>query len=132
MGIDFLLVFASGKFTRKARYRDASAKRMAYGDHMHLQLPNTLILPTEAEIASKQEIRPGVKGEELDRLVLNRPGRKVKFYFRNNSYKRCYSDLSVEQVKSLFTALQSISKSGNLVFDDDVYLISPKTKRLVK
>jgi hypothetical protein len=99
---------------------------------MHLQLPHTLILPTEAEVASEQAIRPEAKGVELDRLVLNRPGRKVKFYFRNNRYKRCYSDLSAEQVKSLFTALQSISKSGNLVFDNDVYLISPKTKRLVK
>ncbi len=56
---------------------------------MHLQLPNTVILPTEAGVASAQEILPGDKGVELDRLVLDRPGRKVKFYFRQNRCKRC-------------------------------------------
>ncbi|HEX4139124.1 MAG TPA: hypothetical protein VHY09_02175 [Candidatus Methylacidiphilales bacterium] len=98
---------------------------------MHLQLPNTLILPTEAEVASAQEILPGAKGVELDRLVLNRPGRKVKFYFRNNRCKRCYSDLSAEQVKTLFSAIQKIGKSGSLVFDHDVYLVSPATKKFI-
>jgi len=102
---------------------------------MHLQLPNTLILPTEAEVASAQEILPEAveaKGVELDRLVFNRPGRKVKFYFRQNRHKRCYSDLTDEQVKSLASSLQKIGKTGNLVFDHDVYVVSPRTKRLVK
>lgn len=99
---------------------------------MHLQLPNTLILPTEAEVASAQEILPEAKGVELDRLVLNRPGRKVKFYFRQNRCKRCYSDLTDEQVKALTASLRKIGKTGNLVFDNDVYLVSPRTKRLVK
>jgi hypothetical protein len=99
---------------------------------MHLQLPNTLILPTQAEVASAQEILPEVKGVELDRLVLNRPARKVKFYFRNNRCKRCYSELTPEQVKTLFSAIQKIGQSGNLVFDNDVYLVSARTQRLVK
>ena len=99
---------------------------------MHLQLPHTLILPTEAEVASAQAILPGVKGVELDRLVFNRPGRKVKFYFRQNRCKRCYSDLTDEQVKALTASLRIIGKTGNLVFDNDVYLVSPRTKRLVK
>jgi hypothetical protein len=99
---------------------------------MHLQLPNTLILPTEAEVANAQEILPEAKGVELDRLVLNRPGRKVKFYFRQNRCKRCYSDLTDDQVKALTASLRKIGKTGNLVFDNDVYLVSPRTKRLVK
>ena len=99
---------------------------------MHLQLPNTLILPTDAEVASAQAILPEVKGVELDRLVFNRPGRKVKFYFRNNRCKRCYSELTDEQVKALTASLKKIGKTGNLVFDNDVYLMSPRTKRLVK
>jgi len=99
---------------------------------MHLQLPNTLILSAEAEMARAQEILPGAKGVELDRLVLNRAGRKVKFYFRKNRCKRCYSDLSEEQMKALFTTLQKIGKTGNLVFDNDVYMVSPRTLRLVK
>jgi hypothetical protein len=99
---------------------------------MHLQLPNTLILPTEAEVASALEILPEAKGVELDRLVLNRPGRKVKFYFRQNRCKRCYSDLTDDQVKALTASLRKIGKTGNLVFDNDVYHVSPRTKRLVK
>ena len=94
---------------------------------MHLQLPHTLILPTEAELASAQEILPEAKGIELDRLVFNRPGRKVKFYFRQNRCKRCYSELSDEQVKALTTDLRKIGTTGNLVFDNDVYLVSPLT-----
>ena len=99
---------------------------------MHLQLPSTLILPTEAEVASAEEILAEAKGVELDRLVLNRPGRKVKFYFRQNRCKRCYSDLTDEQVKALTASLRKIGKTGSLVFDNDVYLVSPRTKRLVK
>ena len=99
---------------------------------MHLQLPHTLILPTEAEVASAQAILPEAKGIELDRLVFNRPGRKVKFYVRQNRCKRCYSELSDEQVKALTTDLRKIGTTGNLVFDNDVYLVSPRTKRLVK
>jgi hypothetical protein len=99
---------------------------------MHLQLPDTLILPTEAEVASAQAILPEAKGVELDRLVFNRLSRKVKFYFRKNRCKRCYSDLTDEQVKTLTASLKKIGKNGNLVFDNDVYLVSPRTKRLVK
>jgi hypothetical protein len=99
---------------------------------MHLQLPNTVILPTEAEVASALAILPEAKGVELDRLVFNRPGRKVKFYFRNNRCKRCYSELTDEQVKTFTASLKKIGKSGNLVFDNDVYHVSPRTKRLVK
>jgi hypothetical protein len=99
---------------------------------MHLQLPNTVILPTEAEVASALEILPEAKGVELDRLVFNRPGRKVKFYFRQNRCKRCYSDLTDDQVKDLSSSLRKIGKTGHLVFDNDVYLVSPRTKRLVK
>ena len=99
---------------------------------MHLQLPNTLILPTEAEVASAQAILPEAKGVELDRLVFNRPGRKVKFYFRKNRCKRCYSDLTDEQVKALTASLKKVGKTGNLVFNDDIYHVSPRTKRLVK
>lgn len=99
---------------------------------MHLQLPNTVILPTEADVASAQAILPEAKGVELDRLVFNRPGRKVKFYFRQNRCKRCYSELTDEQVKALTSDLRKIGKTGNLVFDNDVYHVSPRTKRLVK
>jgi hypothetical protein len=99
---------------------------------MHLQLPNTLILPTEAEMANAQAIPPEAKGVHLDRLVFNRPGRKVKFYFRQNRCKRCYSDLTDEQVKALSASLKKIGKTGSLVFDNDVYVLSPRTKRLVK
>ena len=99
---------------------------------MHLQLPNTLILPTEAEVANAQAILPEAKGVELDRLVFNRPGRKVKFYFRKNRCKRCYSDLTDEQVKALTASLKKVGKTGNLVFDNDIYHVSPRTKRLVK
>jgi len=99
---------------------------------MHLQLPNTLILPTEAEVANAQAIPPEAKGVHLDRLVFNRRGRKVKFYFRQNRCKRCYSEMSDEQVKALSSSLQKIGKTGNLIFDNDVYHVSPRTKRLVK
>ena len=99
---------------------------------MHMQLPGTLLTEIESGANQTQPEALERKGVELDRLVLNRPGRKVKFYFRKNRCKRCYSDLTDEQVKALSSALQKIGKkAGNLVFDNDVYLVSPSTQRFI-
>ncbi len=35
-------------------------------------------------------------------------------------------------MKALTSSLPKIGKTGNLVFDNDVYVVSPRTKRLVK
>ena len=91
-----------------------------------MQLPDSLRDQIDAETIEPNAVL-------LDRVVLNRPGRKVKFYFRKNRYKRCYSDLTEEQVKMLFSALQKIGKvkKGNIIFDDAIYLVSPATKRTI-
>lgn len=99
-----------------------------------MQLPGMLLDRIDAGI---NEVRPGapeLRAVELDRVVLNRPGRKVKFYFRKSRCKRCFSELSEAQVKTLFAAIRQIGrkKPENFVFADDVYLVSPRTKRLVK
>lgn len=98
---------------------------------MHMQLPGTFMLPSGTEAEGAQ---PEVKAVALDRLVLNRKSRKVKFYFRKSRCKRCFSDLSDEQIKSIFSAIRKIGrvKAENFVFEDDVYLVSPGTKRLIE
>ena len=89
------------------------------------------MLPSGTEAEGAQ---PEVKAVALDRLVLNRKSRKVKFYFRKSRCKRCFSDLSDEQIKSIFSAIRKIGrvKAENFVFEDDVYLVSPGTKRLIE
>ena len=99
-----------------------------------MQLPGTLLDQIDTGASELRPVAPELKAVELDRVVLNRPGRKVKFYFRNNRCKRCFSELSEEQVKTLFEALRKVgrSKPEKFVFADDVYLVSPRTKRLMK
>jgi hypothetical protein len=99
---------------------------------MHMQLPGTLLDQIDMGANEVRPVVPEPKAVALDRLVFNRAGRKVKFYFRLNRCKRCYSDLTDEQVKALTASLKNIGKTGNLVFDNDVYFVSPRTKRLVK
>ncbi len=107
---------------------------MFYKLSMHLQLPGAVLDQIEAGASEIRPDAPETNGVLLDRVVLNRHGRKVKFYFRKNRHKRCYSDLSVEQVKALSSALLQTGKrkSENFVFDDDVYLVSPSTKCFVR
>ena len=104
---------------------------MLYTLGMHVQLPDSLLDQIATGTKESRQEAPEPTGVPLDRVVLNRPGRKVKFYFRKNRYKRCYSDLTEEQMKTLFSALQKIGKvkRESLIFDNDVYLVSPATKR---
>jgi hypothetical protein len=105
---------------------------------MHLQLPGTTLIPRietgNPGQPAKMPEGPGVPGIALDRVALDRRARKVKFYFRRNHCKRCYHDLSPEQVKALISAIREVGrkKEESFVFDDDVYLVTPQTKRLVK
>jgi len=101
---------------------------------MHQLLPGTVLTQIDAVAHETQPAVAPTNGVVLDRLVLNRPARKVKFYFRNNRFKRCYSDLSEEQVKTLALAVHrnASQKAVNFVFDDDHYTLTPATKRLVK
>ena len=121
-------------FTRKERVCDASAKWPCYRWGMHMQLPGTLLDQIDVEAEEARTVAPEPRAEVLDRVVLNRPARKVKFYFRKSRCKRCYSELSEEQVKMLLAAIRKVgrAKAENFVFADDVYLVSPGTKRLVK
>jgi hypothetical protein len=100
---------------------------------MHQQLPGTVLTKFDVDAPRHPQVTEN-KAVVLDRLVLNRPGRKVKFYFRNNRFKRCYSDLSEDQVKALTMAVhKNTAKTAiNFVFDDDHYTVTPSTKRFVK
>lgn len=97
---------------------------------MHLQLPDTLRPPGELAVI---EGPAEAKGVVLDRVELHRRARKVKFYFRKNRCKRCYSDLSEEQITTVHTAIRKTGrvKAENFVFDDELYIVSPGTKRFV-
>jgi hypothetical protein len=101
---------------------------------MHAQLPETLLTEIERGANEARPEAPDSKAVVLDRVVLNRPGRKVKFYFRKNRHKRCYSELTDAQVKALFIAVHKNARGQavNFIFDDDHYLVTPETKRLVK
>ena len=96
---------------------------------MHLQLPGTLKPTIEVEA---QEVPP-IPAVALDRIVLIRRARKVKFYLRKNTFKRCYSDLSEEQMKGISSAIRTTGqkKAENFVFEDDIYLVTPETKRSI-
>ncbi len=70
----------------------------------------------------------------VDRIVLDRKTRDVKFYLRKNTYKKCLHNLSEEQISNILAAIRKAGRETveDLVFDDDVYILTPKTKRLVK
>ncbi len=109
-----------------------------------MQLPKTLLpMPQtgpqngaqpEANGAESAAIPPGVPADVVDRMVLLRKLRKVKFYLRNNRYKRCLCDLSPEQIRAMLLIIQKTgrTKAETFVFQDDSYLVSPQTKRVVK
>jgi hypothetical protein len=101
---------------------------------MHLQLPGTLLTEIESGANQIRPEAPETKAIALDRVVLNRPARKVKFYFRKNRCKRCYTELTEEQIKALFIAVHKNAKDKaiNFIFDDDHYLVTPETKRFVR
>jgi hypothetical protein len=102
---------------------------------MHAQLPKTLLpMPQVGAKAEAEGIKPDASAEAVDRIVLFRKQRMVKFYLRNNRYKRCLCDLSVEQMRAVALIIQKTgrAKAESVVFQDETYLVSPKTKRLLK
>jgi hypothetical protein len=102
---------------------------------MHAQLPKTLLPMPQvgAKTEAEGEI-PGAPAEAVDRIVLFRKQRMVKFYLRKSRYKRCLCDLSVDQMRAVALIIQKTgrTKAESIVFHDETYLVSPKTKRLVK
>ena len=106
---------------------------------MHAQLPKTLLPMPQAGAtpgvkAEAEGAIPDAPAEAVDRIVLFRKQRMVKFYLRNSRYKRCLCDLSVDQMRAVALILQKTgrTKPESVVFQDEAYLISPKTKRLLK
>ena len=100
---------------------------------MHLQLPGTTLIP-QIETGNQGRHPPEAQAIALDRVALDRRAREVKFYFRKSRCKRCYHDLSPEQVKALLSAIREVGrkKDESFVFGGDLYLATPRTKRLVK
>ncbi len=70
----------------------------------------------------------------VDRIVLDRKEREVKFYLRNNTYKKCLHNLSDEQITNILAAIRKAGREivEDLFFEDDVFILSPSTKRLVR
>jgi hypothetical protein len=70
----------------------------------------------------------------LDRVILNRKSRDVRFYLRKNTHKKCFSNLSEEQVKDIASIIQKAgkNKTENLAFDDETFILAPTTKREVR
>jgi hypothetical protein len=102
---------------------------------MHVQLPKTLLpMPQLGVKADAEGVIPDAPAEAVDRLALFRKQRMVKFYLRNSRFKRCLCDLSADQVRALTLILQKTgrAKPESFVFQDEVYLISPQTKRELK
>jgi hypothetical protein len=70
----------------------------------------------------------------LDRIILNRKSRDVRFYLRKNTHKKCFSGLSEEQVRDISSAIKKAGKdkTENLAFDDETFVLAPSTKREIR
>ncbi len=77
---------------------------------------------------------PTLTANTVDRIVLDRKSREVKFYLRNNTYKKCLHGLSEEQIRNVLDAIRKAGREivESLIFEDDVFILSPNTKRLVR
>jgi hypothetical protein len=74
------------------------------------------------------------KPQPVERLVLNRSSREVRLYLRQNSYKKCVSDLSPDQVKALLTAIKNSGKeiAGILSLDEADFAFSSMTRKKIE
>ena len=74
------------------------------------------------------------KPEAVERLVLNRSAREVRLYLRQNSYKKCISDLSPEQVKALLIAIKNSGKeiAAILCLDEEDFAFSTTTRKKIE
>jgi hypothetical protein len=70
----------------------------------------------------------------LDRVILNRKSRDVRFYLRKNTHKKCFSNLSDEQVQNISSIIRKSRKNTteNLAFDDETFILAPSTKREIR
>jgi hypothetical protein len=96
--------------------------------------PSSSPAPQLHIVKEVKDAQPAEKPLLLERVVLNRKAREVRFYLRQNTYKKCVHNLTDEQVKKLLTAIKKSGKDliDTLSFADETFIVSPKTKRLIE